>query len=153
LCLRITCDHEDVKDIGTWISNSHSTIYVRKCRTFQLSSFKIAATNKNLVYEEIIHRSNAGSGFNCTVQNFISSRLLSKAANIKMYEVLLILSFSIDSFEFGMSSMELNKQVALKIENVENEENLNDGKVYYLYTSPNVTQQCNQIQRDKYSML
>lgn len=70
-----------------------------------------------------------------------------------MYEVLLILSFSIDSFEFGMSSMELNKQVALKIENVENEENLNDGKVYYLYTSPNVTQQCNQIQRDKYSML
>jgi hypothetical protein len=48
-------------------------------------------TNQNLIQEEIKRRLNSGNGCYHSVQNLLSSRLLSKNVNIKMYMIIILL--------------------------------------------------------------
>jgi hypothetical protein len=45
-------------------------------------------TNQNLIHEEIKNRLNSGSGCYLSVQNILSSRLLSRNVEIKTYKII-----------------------------------------------------------------
>jgi hypothetical protein len=47
-------------------------------------------TNKNIIQEEIKRRLNSGNACYHSVQNFLSSRLLSKNINIRIYKSIIL---------------------------------------------------------------
>jgi hypothetical protein len=58
--------------------------------TSQFKYLGTTATNQNLIQEEIKRRLNSGNACYSSVQNLLSSRLLSKNVNIRMYKTIIL---------------------------------------------------------------
>jgi hypothetical protein len=103
-------------------------------RSFEnVSQFKfLGATvkNQNLLQEEIKKRLNSGNACYHSVQNFLSSSLLSKNVNIKIYTTIIWIVF-----ENGV----LRRIFGLKRDEVTGEwRKLHNGEVRDLYSSPSI---------------
>jgi hypothetical protein len=80
-----------------------------------LAQFKYVGTrvtNQNLIQEEIKRRLNSGNACHCSVQNLLSSRLLSKNAKIRKYRYII---FSVDLYGCETWSLTLGEEHRLRV--------------------------------------
>jgi hypothetical protein len=89
-CLEINVDKTEymmlsrLQNVGQNRRKTNSKQMIRKCVTVQI--FGATVTNPNLIQEEIKRRLNSGNACYHSVQNILSSRLLSKSVKIRIYK-------------------------------------------------------------------
>jgi hypothetical protein len=70
--------------------SSHQAFQTKYTIHFALLLLGSTVTNQNLVHEEINSRWNSGNAFYRSLQNFLSSSLLSKTVKIKIYKIIIL---------------------------------------------------------------
>jgi hypothetical protein len=73
--------NHDIKINNSWFENVAQFIYLR------------TITNENLIQEEIKRRLNSGNGCYHSVQNLLSSCLLSKNIKVRIYKTIILPAF------------------------------------------------------------
>jgi ribonucleotide reductase alpha subunit len=78
----------------------------------QFKYMRTIATNQNFIHEEINSRLNSGNACYHSIKNLLSSRLLSKNANIKTYNTLILLVLL---YKYRSLSLTLREEHRLRV--------------------------------------
>jgi hypothetical protein len=132
--------------ISVCLSRSHSCLTEFYARRFEFR-YTYTLTNQNDIYDEIKSTINSGNACFYSVQNLLSSRLISKYLKIKIYKIVILLVVL-----FGFESLALRVEHRLRVfENrvlrrifgPKREEDgswrkLHNDELHNLYFSPNI---------------
>jgi hypothetical protein len=82
---------------------------------------RTTVTNKNFIYEEVKRILNSGSAYYHSIQNLLSSRLLSKNVKIRMYRTIILPAVL---YGCGTWSLTLREEQAEDVREQDAEENI-----------------------------
>jgi hypothetical protein len=107
-------------------------------------------TNQNLIQEEIKRRSNSDNAFNHSVQNLLTSRLLSENIKIRIYKstILLVVLYWCETWSLTLreehSLRVFENRVLRRIFGTKTDEVTGDWrKLHNLFSSPNIIRMIN----------